>query len=145
MNKLVLSLLFFGTAFIAFSQASEEDEIRLIKKSDPKCYSVPESEPVIEESVTASYNTNNLYISIADFTGAVTVEVIDANNMVVINDARKINKQAVLTYSIGKLRPGVYTLVVKASGEYFGAFYKKSLENVVVSRESLVLSTLSYQ
>jgi hypothetical protein len=65
--------------------------------------------------------------------------------VVVINDTRKINKQAVLTYSIGKLRPGVYTLVVKASGEYFGAFYKKSLENVVVSRESLVLSTLSYQ
>ena len=145
MNKLVLSLLFFGTAFIAFSQASEEDEIRLIKKSDPKCYSIPESKPEVEESVTASYNTNNLYISIADFTGAVTVELLDANNVVVINDTRKINKQAVLTYSIGKLRPGVYTLVVKASGEYFGAFYKKSLENVVVSRESLVLSTLSYQ
>lgn len=145
MNKLVLSLLFFGTAFFAFSQASEEDEIRLIKKSDPKCYSVPKSKPVVKESVTASYNTNNLFISIADFTGAVTVELLDANNMVVINDARKISKQAVLTYSIGKLKPGVYTLVVKASGEYYGEFYKKALDNVIISKESLILSSLSYQ
>jgi hypothetical protein len=95
--------------------------------------------------VTASYNTNNLFISIADFTGAVTVEVLDANNMVVINDTRKVSKQAVLTYSIGKLKPGVYTLVVKASGEYYGEFYKKALDNVVLSRESLILSSLSYQ
>ncbi|HOF93486.1 MAG TPA: DUF3244 domain-containing protein [Bacteroidales bacterium] len=145
MNKLVLSLLFLGIAFSAFSQNSDNDEIRLFKKSDPKCYSVPESKPVVQESVTASYNTNNLFISIADFTGAVTVEVLDANNMVVINDTRKVSKQAVLTYSIGKLKPGVYTLVVKASGEYYGEFYKKALDNVVLSRESLILSSLSYQ
>ena len=145
MNKLVLSLLFLGIAFSAFSQNSDNDEIRLFKKSDPKCYSVPESKPVVQESVTASYNTNNLFISIADFTGAVTVEVLDANNMVVINDTRKVSKQAVLTYSIGKLKPGVYTLVVKTSGEYYGEFYKKALDNVVLSRESLILSSLSYQ
>ena len=145
MNKLVLSLLFLGIAFSAFSQNSDNDEIRLFKKSDPKCYSVPESKPAVQESVTASYNTNNLFISIADFTGAVTVEVLDANNMVVINDTRKVSKQAVLTYSIGKLKPGVYTLVVKASGEYYGEFYKKALDNVIISKESLILSSLSYQ
>ncbi len=145
MNKLVLSLLFLGITFSAFSQDSERDEIRLLKKSDPKSYSAPESKPVAKESVTASYNTNNLFISIADFTGAVTVEVLNANNTVVINDTRKVSKQAILTYSIGKLKPGVYTLVIKASGEYYGEFYKKALDNVIISKESLIFSSLSYQ
>ena len=152
MNRLVMIMLFLSATFFTFAQTDENDELRLIKKSDPKIYStVPvtsyskSTTTTDAESVEASYNNNDLFISFASFTGAVTIEVLDANNLVVITDTRKIVKQAVLTYSIGKLRPGVYTLVVTASGEYSGEFEKKSLDKTVITRESLVLSSLSYQ
>lgn len=134
-----------GSSFFAFAQISEEESIGLVRTTDPRSASLPESRADRQESVTASYKADHLFIRLDGFRGTVTVEVFDANDARAINDAQKISKQSVLVYSISELKPGWYTLVVKASSEYLGEFYKYAHENIVFAKESCFSSSLCYR
>lgn len=75
------------------------------------------------ESVQASFNTTSLIISISNFTGNITVQVRNSDNVVMIDDTQPVVVSAHLEYGISNWLPDTYELdIYIGETRYYGGF-----------------------